>query len=124
MTKLFLLIASLSGFSAVAIGAFGAHALKARLDEYAMSVYQTGVEYHFYHSLALLAVALLSHWYPQSMALRISGYAFVIGLVLFSGSLYILSFTGIRWLGAITPIGGLSFMVGWFALAVAAWRLN
>ena len=115
---------SLSGFSAVAIGAFGAHALKARLDEHAISIYQTGVEYQFYHSLALLAVAILSHFYPHSTALRISGYAFVFGLVLFSGSLYILSLTGIRWLGAVTPIGGLGFLVGWFALVVAAWRLN
>lgn len=124
MTKLFLLTGALSGFSAVAIGAFGAHALKARLDDYAVSIYQTGVEYQFYHSLALLAVALLSHWYPQSTALRISGYAFVFGIVLFSGSLYLLSLTGTRWLGAITPIGGLGFLVGWLALAVAAWRLN
>tara|TARA_B110000444_G_C18813820_1_gene584072 strand:- start:149 stop:523 length:375 start_codon:yes stop_codon:yes gene_type:complete len=124
MTKLFLLIASLSGFSAVFIGAFGAHMLKARLNEYSMSVYQTGFEYHFYHSLALLAVALLSFWYPQSTALRISGCGFVIGIVLFSGSLYLLSLTGISWLGAITPVGGVCFLVGWLALAIAAWRLN
>ena len=124
MAKLFLLASIISGFLAVAFGAFGAHGLKHKLSDYQLGIYQTAVEYQFYHSLALLAVAILSHFYPHSTALRISGYAFVFGLVLFSGSLYILSLTGIRWLGAVTPIGGLGFLVGWFALVVAAWRLN
>lgn len=124
MTKLFLLIASLSGFSAVAIGAFGTHALKSRLDDYSISIYQTAVEYQVYHTLALLVVALLSHWYPHSTALRVSAYAFIAGILVFSGSLYILSLTGTRCWGAVTPLGGLSFLVGWLALAVAAWRMN
>ena len=123
MSKFFLLLASLSGFLAVAIGAFGAHGLKAHLDEYSLSVYQTGVEYHFYHTFALLVVALLAHWYPQSGALRTSGIAFSFGIVVFSGSLYLLALTGTRWLGAITPIGGLGFLIGWAALAIAAYRL-
>jgi uncharacterized membrane protein YgdD (TMEM256/DUF423 family) len=123
MSKIFLLTASLSGFLAVAIGAFGAHALKARLDERALNIYQTGVEYQFYHTLAIFGVALLSYWYPQSTALRISGSLFIVGMILFSGSLYMLSFTGTRWWGVITPLGGFALLIGWIALLLAAWRM-
>ncbi len=123
MSKLFLSLAAANGFLAVALGAFGAHALKARLDDYALGIYQTAVQYHFYHCLALLGVGLLALWFPQSALLRTSGWAFVIGIAVFSGSLYILSLTGLRWLGAITPLGGLAFLVGWACLAVAGWRL-
>jgi uncharacterized membrane protein YgdD (TMEM256/DUF423 family) len=122
MARWYISIAACSGLLAVALGAFGAHALKGRLDEYALSVYQTAVQYHFYHSLALLGVGLFCLWQPQSRLLFASGAAFVIGVLVFSGSLYLLSFTGIRWLGAITPLGGLAFMVGWALLAVAGWR--
>ena len=124
MAKWYISLAAVSGLLAVALGAFGAHALKTRLDETALSVYQTAVQYHFYHSLALLAVGLFCLWLPQSRLLLASGMAFLIGLLLFSGSLYILSFTGIRWLGAITPLGGLSFMAGWALLALAGWRIG
>ena len=123
MSRLFITLAASSGLLAVALGAFGAHALKSRLDEYALGVYQTAVDYHFNHSLALLAVGLVCLWYPQSNLLRLSGSAFIVGIVVFSGSLYALAFTGHKWLGAITPLGGLALMLGWGALAVASWRL-
>ena len=123
MSRYFITLAAANGLLVVALGAFGAHALKNKLDEYALSVYQTAVQYHFYHSLALLAVGLLCLWHPHSTLLRSSGVAFAVGILVFSGSLYLLSFTGIRALGAITPIGGVAFMVGWACLAIAAWRL-
>jgi uncharacterized membrane protein YgdD (TMEM256/DUF423 family) len=123
MAKLFLTLASLSGLLAVAFGAFGAHALKHRLDDYARGVYETAVQYHFYHSLALLAVGLLALSHPQVALLRSSGWLFLLGMVIFSGSLYLLSLTGVRWLGAVTPIGGLAFIAGWGCLAAAAWKL-
>ncbi len=122
MAKLFISLAALSGMLAVAFGAFGAHALKGRLDDYALGVYTTAVQYHFYHSLALLAVGLLALQLPQSAALKTSGYLFALGLVVFSGSLYVLSLTGLRWMGAITPLGGLAFMAGWLCLAFASWQ--
>ena len=122
MARYFISLAAFSGFLAVALGAFGAHALKNRLDEYALSVYETAVQYQFYHSLALLAVGLLALQLPASRALHTSGIAFIVGILIFSGSLYLLSFTGIRWLGAITPIGGVAFMVGWLALIIVGWN--
>ena len=97
--------------------------LKSRLDEYALSIYQTAVQYQFYHSLALLGVGLFCLWQPQSRLLLASGIAFLAGILVFSGSLYLLSFTGIRWLGAITPIGGLALIAGWVLLMVTAWGL-
>lgn len=123
MAKMFITLASLSGMLAVAFGAFGAHALKNRLDEYSMGVFQTAVQYHFYHSLALLAVGIIALNYPQAALLRSSGWLFALGIVVFSGSLYMLSFTGLRWLGAVTPMGGLAFMAGWACLAAASWKL-
>lgn len=107
---------------AVMLGAFAAHALKNTLDEYSLGVFQTAVQYHFYHSFALLAVGILAISLPESLLLRSSGWLFVIGLLLFCGSLYILSFSGVRWLGAITPLGGLSFIAAWATLAAAAWK--
>ena len=124
MARYFISLAALSGLLAVALGAFGAHALRSRLDEYALPIYQSAVEYQFYHSLALLGVGLFCLWQPQSRLLLGSGIAFVTGILVFSGSLYVLSFSGIRWLGAITPLGGLAFMVGWALLLLAAWRLS
>lgn len=121
MAKNFLVIAALSGFLAVALGAFGAHGLKQRLTADMLAVYQTGVQYHFYHTFALLAVALLMLHMPASGTLRWSGILFVAGIVVFSGSLYVLSFSGVRWLGAITPLGGVAFLAGWLLLARAAW---
>lgn len=126
MAKTYLLIAALNGFLAVLLGSFGAHGLKQRLSAELLAVYQTGVQYHFYHTFALLAVALLMLQMPVanlvlSNTLRWSGLLFVVGIVIFSGSLYVLSITGIRWLGAITPLGGVAFLAGWLLLARAAW---
>ncbi len=123
MSRIFISLAAFSGLLAVGLGAFGAHALKARLDDYALGIFQTAVQYHLYHSLALFGVGLLALWYPQSGLLRASGIAFATGILVFSGSLYLLSVTGTRWLGAITPLGGLAFMLGWACLALASWRL-
>ena len=123
MAKVFITLASLSGMLAVALGAFGAHALKNRLDDYAMGVFQTAVQYQFYHSLALLAVGVIALSHPQAALLRSSGWLFALGIVVFSGSLYVLSFSGLRWLGAVTPIGGLAFIAGWACLAAASWTL-
>jgi uncharacterized membrane protein YgdD (TMEM256/DUF423 family) len=109
-------------FVAVGVGAFGAHALKARLAPDLMAIYQTAVQYHFWHALGLLAVGVLLLQKPESGALAAAAWLFVIGLLLFSGSLYALALTGIRGLGAVTPIGGIAFLAAWAALACAAWR--
>lgn len=122
MEKTFLLLASLFGASAVALGAFGAHALETRLSADLLSTYEVGVRYHVYHALALLGVvAVISRW-PEATAAVWAGWLFVIGILIFSGSLYILAFSGIRWLGAITPIGGVAFIAGWLCLAWVALR--
>ncbi|MDH4042735.1 MAG: DUF423 domain-containing protein [Gammaproteobacteria bacterium] len=123
MAKLFITLASFSGMLAVMLGAFGAHALKSRLDEHALSVFQTAVQYHFYHSLALLAVGVIALNQPHTALLRSSGWLFMLGIVVFSGSLYLLSMSGLRWLGAVTPLGGLAFIAGWGCLAAASWNL-
>lgn len=118
--NIFLLIAALNGFLAVALGAFGSHGLKGRLTEHMLGVWQTSVQYHFYHVFALLVVALLWQKSPASSWLQASGWGFVVGTVLFCGSLYWLALGGPKWLGPITPLGGLSFMVAWVCLAVVA----
>jgi uncharacterized membrane protein YgdD (TMEM256/DUF423 family) len=123
MAKLFVTLASLSGMLAVVLGAFGAHALKARLDAHALGIFQTAVQYHFYHSFALLAVGIIALSHPQTALLKSSGFLFLVGIVVFSGSLYLLSITGVRWLGAITPLGGLAFIGGWACLAATGWKL-
>lgn len=103
---------------AVALGAFGAHALKARLSPDMLAVFETGVRYHVYHALGLFAVAWVADKHPGQLV-QLSGWALTLGIVVFSGSLYALSFTGIRWLGAITPLGGVSFIAGWVLLFLA-----
>ncbi len=123
MTRIVLSAAALAGFLAVALGAFGAHGLKERLAPDMMAVFQTAVQYHFYHALALLLVASLMLSKPATSGLGLSAACFVAGLLLFSGSLYLLAVTGVRWLGAITPLGGLAFLIGWLALAWAAFKL-
>ncbi|HEX7027542.1 MAG TPA: DUF423 domain-containing protein [Gammaproteobacteria bacterium] len=120
--KTFLLLGSLNAMLAVILGAFGAHALKAKLNPELLAVYQTASQYHFYHSLGLLAVGVLMLQIPSSPLLKYSGGAMLAGIVLFSGSLYLLSVTGLRILGAITPVGGLCFIAGWLLLAVAVWK--
>jgi uncharacterized membrane protein YgdD (TMEM256/DUF423 family) len=123
MAKLFITLASLSGMLAVVVGAFGAHALKGKLDQQALGVFETAVQYHFYHSFALLAVGVIALSQPQTVMLKSSGWLFLIGIIIFSGSLYLLSITGVRWLGAITPLGGLAFIGGWACLAATGWKL-
>jgi len=122
MSRHVIVIACVFGLLAVVIGAFGAHGLKNRLAPDLMAVYQTGVQYHFYHALALLACGILMHIGIDHPAMRISAYAFMAGIILFSGSLYVLAITGVRWLGAITPLGGVAFIAGWLFLMLGVWR--
>ncbi len=117
----FIFLGAINGFLAVAFGAFAAHALKNLLSAGLLEVFQTGVEYQAMHALALLAVGLLGRD-GRSRALKLAGWAFATGILLFSGSLYILALTDIRWLGAITPFGGTAFLLGWGALAWHAAR--
>lgn len=116
MSARFLLLASSSGFLAVVLGAFGAHGLEQRLDADALTTWATAVDYHMYHSLALLLVAVIDRRLAPSTLVTAAGYLFVLGIVIFSGSLYLLSVSGLSWLGAITPIGGLAFLAGWGCL--------
>ncbi len=117
--KIILSIASISGALAVGIGAFGAHALKSKLEaSNLLSTYQTAVQYHFYHTLLLLAIGLVMYKI-DSYWLSYSAYTTIAGIFLFSGSLYALCLTNIRWLGAITPIGGVCFILGWLFLLIA-----
>ncbi|MGB3691410.1 MAG: DUF423 domain-containing protein [Spirulinaceae cyanobacterium] len=120
MTKIFLTIAAILGGLSVAGGAFASHALKTQLSDRALEIFETGTKYQMYHALALLLVALLLTQTENSLSLTISGIAFITGVVIFSGSLYALSLTGIKWLGAITPLGGVAFLIGWGCLAIAA----
>lgn len=123
MIRVMMAIAALFGGLSVAAGAFATHALKARWSEGALTTFETGARYQMYHALALLlVVVLLSRAeVATQMPLKLAGIAFIVGTVLFSGSLYLLSATGIKWLGAIAPIGGAAFLVGWACLLVAAW---
>ena len=121
MDRFFFALGALAAFIGVALGAFAAHGLKARLDATMLATFETGVRYHMYHALALLAVGWAANRWP-STAVNASGWLFLVGIVLFSGSLYALSLTGVRWLGAITPFGGLAFLAGWLCLAWTAWK--
>ncbi len=114
--KVFMAIGSLNALFAVILGAFGAHALKARLPENLLAAYQTGVQYHFYHALGLILIGLVILQLTASTWLKTSGWLMLAGIVLFSGSLYLLSITQMRWLGAITPVGGIAFILAWLAL--------
>jgi uncharacterized membrane protein YgdD (TMEM256/DUF423 family) len=120
--KWFLILGSINMFLAVALGAFGAHALKDGLPPDLMAVYHTGNQYHFFHALGLMAVATASGFFPNSRFIRWSGAFILAGLILFSGSLYALVLTGQRWLGMITPFGGTAFLAGWLLLAAGVWR--
>lgn len=121
--KIFVLMGAVFGGLGVAAGAFGAHALRSQLEPRMLEVFETAVRYQMVHALALFAVAWI-YQQSQAPAAQVAGWAFVAGILLFSGSLYAMAFTGIRGLGAITPIGGAGFLVGWVALAVAAARLH
>ena len=121
MDRLFFAVGSLSGLIGVALGAFAAHALKGRLDADMVSTFEVGVRYQLYHALALLAVGWACSRWPRAVPTT-GGWLFIVGTVLFSGSLYALSLSGMRWLGAITPIGGIALLAGWACLGWAAWR--
>jgi len=123
MLRLFLLFAALAGFTGVGLGAFAAHGLKGRLSADYLAVFQTGVLYQLIHALALFGVALLSLHF-QGRLVAWAGGCFIAGILLFSGSLYLLTLTGISRLGIITPFGGLCFLAGWACLAILAWRLS
>jgi len=121
MDRVFFLCGTVSAFVAVAAGAFGAHALRARLGPDLLAVFETAARYQMYHALALIAVAwATTRW--DAVPVRTAGWLFVAGTILFSGSLYLLALTGVRGLGAVTPFGGLCFLAGWLLLAVGAWR--
>lgn len=120
--KTFGILGSVNAALAIILGAFGAHALKDRLSPELLATYQTGVQYHLYHGLGLLLVAALVSYAPRSIASKWSGLVMQVGILLFSGSLYALSLSGIRWIGAITPFGGLAFITAWVLLALAIWR--
>jgi uncharacterized membrane protein YgdD (TMEM256/DUF423 family) len=121
MDRAFALAGSLSALVAVAAGAFGAHALRARLSPEMLAVFETGARYHMYHALALLVVAWAATRWPGP-AVRLAGWLFLAGTLLFSGSLYLLALTGARALGAVTPLGGICFLGGWVALALGIGR--
>jgi uncharacterized membrane protein YgdD (TMEM256/DUF423 family) len=121
MDRFFFIAGSISALLAVALGAFAAHGLRNKLTPEMLTIFETGVRYQMYHALALLGVAWASTRWPGG-SITAAGWLFILGTILFSGSLYLLSFTGVRWLGAVTPIGGAAFLLGWLLLAWGAWR--
>lgn len=122
MERLFVVIGALSGALGVALGAFGAHGLRGRLSADMLAIFETGVRYQMIHALALLAVAFAVARWPAAGLAAAAGWLFLAGTVVFSGSLYLLAFTGAGWWGAVTPLGGVAFIAGWLCLALAAWR--
>ncbi|MBU1565149.1 MAG: DUF423 domain-containing protein [Proteobacteria bacterium] len=121
MERVFFIIGALSAFIGVAAGAFGAHGLKSRISPEMLSVFEVGVRYQMYHAFALIVTAWVHTKWP-SLLVTTGGWLFFAGTILFSGSLYLLSVGGMRWLGAITPLGGLAFLAGWICIAWAVWR--
>jgi uncharacterized membrane protein YgdD (TMEM256/DUF423 family) len=125
MTQIFLSLAAILGGLSVAAGAFGSHALREKISERSLEIFDIGTRYQMYHALALLVVALLlSRIESPPPLLLASGWLFIIGITIFSGSLYALSLSGVKYLGAIAPIGGAALIAGWGALAFAAWSLK
>jgi uncharacterized membrane protein YgdD (TMEM256/DUF423 family) len=120
MERLFFRLAGISGGLAVVLGAFGAHTLQGKIEPQLLAAFEVGVRYQMYHALALLGVDAASTRWSASKMLTAAGWSFVVGMGLFSGSLYVLSLTGVLWLGAVTPLGGVAFIVGWVCLTVAA----
>jgi uncharacterized membrane protein YgdD (TMEM256/DUF423 family) len=121
MDRFLFIAGATAAFLAVGIGAFGAHALRDRLTPDVLAIFETGVRYHFYHALGLFAAAYAASRWAGGTA-NLAGWLFIVGIVLFSGSLYVLALSGVRWLGAITPLGGLAFLAGWAALGWTAYR--
>ncbi|PSJ16748.1 DUF423 domain-containing protein [Nitrosomonas supralitoralis] len=121
MSKTFLILGALNTLLCIALGAFGAHGLKRMLSADMLSVYHTAVQYHFYHAFGIIIIGLLLLHFPKSRLMTISGWLMMVGIVLFSFSLYALSITEMRGLGMITPFGGVSFLTAWALLAYAIW---
>jgi uncharacterized membrane protein YgdD (TMEM256/DUF423 family) len=115
MLKFWLILSAISGFLCVGLGAFGAHSLKNVLDEYGKSIYEKAVLYQMFHTLALFLVGVLCHLLKET-SFSLAGWGFLIGILFFSGSLYVMAITGVKWLGIITPFGGVAFLLGWFWL--------
>lgn len=122
MQKLFLTLGSIAMALAVILGAFGAHGLKKMISEEMLTIFETGVTYHFYHAIGLLVVGIIAGYLPDSTLLYWSGWLMIAGIIIFSGSLYLLSVSGISWLGAITPVGGLCLIISWILFAIATWK--
>lgn len=122
MAKLLLLLASFTGFTGVALGAFAAHGLRSRLPENLLGAFQTGVQYQLLHTAALMGVALLLLRWPEATLFKSAGALLVLGMLLFSGSLYLMALTGVTKLGIITPFGGVAFLLGWLCLGIGVWR--
>lgn len=122
MWKLFIILGALNAAVAVGFGAFGAHGLEGRISARLIEVYQTGVQYHIMHALGLLAIGLVAAHIGGSALIAWAGWLLFAGIIIFSGSLYTMAFTGIGWLGAITPIGGTAFIAGWILLVIAVIR--
>ena len=121
MERVFFTLAAVFAFAGVAAGAFGAHSLKSRINTEMLVVFEVGVRYQMYHAFALIAAAWVQARWPSALATS-GGWLFVACILLFSGSLYLISLSGLRWLGAVTPIGGAAFLAGWVCLALAVWR--
>lgn len=123
MSPIFLIIAAVLGATGVMLGAFAAHGLRGKLPDNLFNAFETGVTYQFYHALALLALAL---WIKQTNStwLIASGYLWLAGVILFSGSLYAMALTGIKWFGPVTPVGGLLFILGWVSLLIGAVKIG
>lgn len=121
--KLFLILGAINAFLAVALGAFGAHGLEGKISEKYLKTWNTAVQYQMFHAVGLFVVGFLADKFPQANLITSAGWSMLIGIVLFSGSLYVLSTTGIKVLGAITPLGGVAFLIGWVLLGVAASKL-
>ena len=122
IAKWLLMLASLSGFTSVALGAFAAHGLRGKLPENLLNAFQTGVSYQLWHTMALIGVALLLLRSPESTLLKVTGVLFAVGILLFSGSLYVLALSGLGKLGMITPLGGVLWLIAWLCLGLAVWR--
>ncbi len=123
MAKLFIFLGSANAFIAVALGAMGAHGLRDKLSERAFEVFQTGTRYHIIHALGLILIGLISQWISRDLLVHWAGWFFLLGITLFSGSLYFLALMDLGWLGILTPLGGLAFLAGWLLLAVAALKM-
>lgn len=116
--KVFIFLGSINAMISVILGAFGAHVLSERLNAEMLDVYQTGVHYEFYHGLGLILLGLIAYHLPESAYIHWSGWLMFAGIIMFSGSLYVLSLSGVRWLGAITPAGGVLLIISWLLLAI------